>query len=392
MEPERAVSFRVPWYDDQNVVRVNRGYRIQFNSAIGPYKGGLRFHPSVNQSILKFLGFEQIFKNSLTGLPIGGGKGGSDFDPKGKSDREVMLFCQSFMTELFKYVGADRDVPAGDIGVGGREVGYLYGQYKRLTGVYEGVLTGKAIPFGGSLGRTEATGYGLIYMLEQMMQHSGGTLVGKTTLVSGSGNVAIYAVEKAQAKGMNVVAMSDSNGYIYDPKGIKLDIIKDIKEVRRGRIKEYAERVDSATYTEGKGIWTLPCEIALPCATQNELELDDMKTLLDNGCQVVAEGANMPTTREATDYAIEKGIMFMPGKAANAGGVATSALEMSQNSMRLSWTFEEVDQRLQHIMADIYKKTADAANRYGQPNNFVLGANIAGFEKIASAMTAQGVC
>ena len=379
-------------YDDQNVVRVNRGYRIQFNSAIGPYKGGLRFHPSVNQSILKFLGFEQIFKNSLTGLPIGGGKGGSDFDPKGKSDREVMLFCQSFMTELFKYVGADRDVPAGDIGVGGREVGYLYGQYKRLTGVYEGVLTGKAIPFGGSLGRTEATGYGLIYMLEQMMQHSGGTLVGKTTLVSGSGNVAIYAVEKAQAKGMNVVAMSDSNGYIYDPKGIKLDIIKDIKEVRRGRIKEYAERVDSATYTEGKGIWTLPCEIALPCATQNELELDDMKTLLDNGCQVVAEGANMPTTREATDYAIEKGIMFMPGKAANAGGVATSALEMSQNSMRLSWTFEEVDQRLQHIMADIYKKTADAANRYGQPNNFVLGANIAGFEKIASAMTAQGVC
>ncbi len=392
VEPERAVSFRVPWYDDQNVVRVNRGYRIQFNSAIGPYKGGLRFHPSVNQSILKFLGFEQIFKNSLTGLPIGGGKGGSDFDPKGKSDREVMLFCQSFMTELFKYVGADRDVPAGDIGVGGREVGYLYGQYKRLTGVYEGVLTGKAIPFGGSLGRTEATGYGLIYMLEQMMQHSGGTLVGKTTLVSGSGNVAIYAVEKAQAKGMNVVAMSDSNGYIYDPKGIKLDIIKDIKEVRRGRIKEYAERVDSATYTEGKGIWTLPCEIALPCATQNELELDDMKTLLDNGCQVVAEGANMPTTREATDYAIEKGIMFMPGKAANAGGVATSALEMSQNSMRLSWTFEEVDQRLQHIMADIYKKTADAANRYGQPNNFVLGANIAGFEKIASAMTAQGVC
>lgn len=392
VEPERAVSFRVPWYDDQNVVRVNRGYRIQFNSAIGPYKGGLRFHPSVNQSILKFLGFEQIFKNSLTGLPIGGGKGGSDFDPKGKSDREVMLFCQSFMTELFKYVGADRDVPAGDIGVGGREVGYLYGQYKRLTGMYEGVLTGKAIPFGGSLGRTEATGYGLIYMLEQMMQHSGGTLVGKTTLVSGSGNVAIYAVEKAQAKGMNVVAMSDSNGYIYDPKGIKLDVIKDIKEVRRGRIKEYAERVDSAIYTEGKGIWTLPCEIALPCATQNELELEDMKTLLANGCQVVAEGANMPTTREATDYAIEKGIMFMPGKAANAGGVATSALEMSQNSMRLSWTFEEVDQRLQRIMADIYQKTSDAANRYGQPHNFVLGANIAGFEKIASAMTAQGVC
>ncbi len=392
VEPERAVSFRVPWYDDQNVVHVNRGYRIQFNSAIGPYKGGLRFHPSVNQSILKFLGFEQIFKNSLTGLPIGGGKGGSDFDPKGKSDREVMLFCQSFMTELFKHIGADCDVPAGDIGVGSREIGYLYGQYKRLTGLYEGVLTGKGIAYGGSLGRTEATGYGLIYMLEEMLSHAGDKLEGKTALVSGSGNVAIYAVAKAQAKGMKVVAMSDSNGYIYDPNGIQLDIVKDIKEVRRGRIREYAERVDSATYTEGKGIWTIPCEIALPCATQNELELADVQTLQANGCRVIAEGANMPTTREATDYAIEKCIMFMPGKAANAGGVATSALEMAQNSMRLSWTFDEVDKRLQNIMIDIYHKTADAAMRYGQPNNFVLGANIAGFEKIASAMLAQGVC
>ena len=392
VEPERAVSFRVPWYDDQNVVHVNRGYRIQFNSAIGPYKGGLRFHPSVNQSILKFLGFEQIFKNSLTGLPIGGGKGGSDFDPKGKSDREVMLFCQSFMTELFKHIGADCDVPAGDIGVGSREIGYLYGQYKRLTGLYEGVLTGKGIAYGGSLGRTEATGYGLIYMLEEMLSHAGDKLEGKTALVSGSGNVAIYAVAKAQAKGMKVVAMSDSNGYIYDPNGIQLDIVKDIKEVRRGRIREYAERVDSATYTEGKGIWTIPCEIALPCATQNELEFADVQTLQANGCRVIAEGANMPTTREATDYAIEKGIMFMPGKAANAGGVATSALEMAQNSMRLSWTFDEVDKRLQNIMIDIYHKTADAAARYGQPNNFVLGANIAGFEKIASAMLAQGVC
>jgi len=392
VEPERAVSFRVPWYDDQNVVHVNRGYRIQFNSAIGPYKGGLRFHPSVNQSILKFLGFEQTFKNSLTGLPIGGGKGGSDFDPKGKSDREVMLFCQSFMTELFKHIGANCDVPAGDIGVSSREVGYLYGQYKRLTGLYEGVLTGKGIAYGGSLARTEATGYGLIYMLEEMMNHAGQKLSGKTALVSGSGNVAIYAVEKAQAKGMKVVAMSDSNGYVYDPKGIQLDVVKDIKEVRRGRIREYAERVDSAEYTEGKGIWTLPCDIALPCATQNELGLEDVKTLQANGCQVIAEGANMPTTREATDYAIANGITFMPGKAANAGGVATSALEMAQNSMRLSWTFAEVDKRLQNIMIDIYRKTADAAQRYGQPNNFVLGANIAGFEKIASAMMAQGVC
>lgn len=392
VEPERSVTFRVPWLDDNGVVRVNRGYRIQFNSAIGPYKGGLRFHPSVNQSILKFLGFEQTFKNSLTGLPIGGGKGGSDFDPKGKSDGEVMHFCQSFMTELYKYIGADRDVPAGDIGVGGREIGYLFGQYKRLTGVYEGVLTGKGLTFGGSLGRTQATGYGLIYMLEEMMRHHNQALQGKQAIVSGSGNVAIYAVEKAQAKGMKVVAMSDSNGYVYDPAGIKLDIVKEIKEVRRGRIREYAEIVNSAEYVEGSSIWKLPCEIALPCATQNELTLADMQALHDNGCRVVAEGANMPTTREATDYALEKGMIFMPGKAANAGGVATSALEMTQNSMRLSWTFNEVDQRLQHIMADIYQKTADAANRYGCPHNYVLGANIAGFEKVAEAMVAQGVC
>jgi glutamate dehydrogenase (NADP+) len=391
VEPERAVVFRVPWIDDNNVVHVNRGYRIQFSSAIGPYKGGLRFHPSVNIGILKFLGFEQIFKNSLTGQPIGGAKGGSDFDPKGKSDREVMHFCQSFMTELFKYVGADRDVPAGDIGVGGREIGYLYGQYKRLTSLYEGVLTGKGLAYGGSLARTEATGFGLIYMLEEMLKHHGQELRGKTAIVSGSGNVAIYAVAKAQEKGMNVIAMSDSNGYIYDPKGIKLDVVKEIKEVRRGRIREYADVVDSAIYTEGGSIWSLPCEIALPCATQNELSLTDMQTLHDNGCRVVAEGANMPTTREATDYALEKGIIFMPGKAANAGGVATSALEMAQNSMRLGWTFAEVDQRLQRIMVDIYAKTSAAAERYGVPGNYVMGANIAGFEKIADAMLAQGI-
>lgn len=392
VEPERTVSFRVPWIDDNGTVRVNRGFRVQFSSAIGPYKGGLRFHPSVNQSILKFLGFEQIFKNSLTGQPIGGGKGGSDFDPKGKSDREVMHFCQSFMTELFKYIGADRDVPAGDIGVGGREIGYLYGQYKRLTSLYEGVLTGKGLTFGGSLARTEATGFGLIYMLEELLNHRSESLRGKCAVVSGSGNVAIYAVAKAQAKGMKVIAMSDSNGYVHDPDGIKLDVVKDIKEVRRGRIREYAERVSSAEYVENGSIWSLPCEIALPCATQNELTLADMQTLHANGCRVVAEGANMPTTREATDYALEKGIIFMPGKAANAGGVATSALEMAQNSMRLNWTFDEVDKRLQRIMVDIYQKTADAAARYGCPDNYVLGANIAGFEKIADAMLAQGIC
>lgn len=393
VEPERIVSFRVPWIDDQGVVRVNRGYRIQFSSAIGPYKGGLRFHPSVNQSILKFLGFEQIFKNSLTGQPIGGGKGGSDFDPKGKSDREVMLFCQSFMMELYKYIGADCDVPAGDIGVGGREIGYLFGQYKRLTGLYEGVLTGKGLTFGGSLVRTEATGFGLIYMLAEMMAHKGEDLRGKCAVVSGSGNVAIYAVAKAQAMGMKVIAMSDSNGYVHDPNGINLDIVKDIKEVHRGRIREYADRVSSAEYVEkGNGsIWELPCEIALPCATQNELNLADMEKLYLNGCRVVAEGANMPTTREATDYALEKGMIFIPGKAANAGGVATSALEMAQNSARTSWTFEEVDLRLQQIMKGIFAKCTEAAQRYGEPDNYVLGANIAGFEKIADAMMAQGI-
>ena len=392
VEPERIISFKVPWVDDQGKVQVNKGYRVQFNSAIGPYKGGLRFHPSVNQSILKFLGFEQVFKNSLTGLPIGGGKGGSNFDPKGKSDREVMAFCQSFMTELHKYIGADEDVPAGDIGVGGREIGFMYGQYKRLTGLYEGVLTGKGLTWGGSLVRTQATGYGLVYILDEMLKAAGKTMEGQTVVVSGSGNVAIYAVEKAQELGAKVVAMSDSNGYVYDPEGIKLDIVKDIKEVKRGRIKEYAERVESAVYTEGKGIWTVKCDIALPCATQNELNLDDAKALVANGCYAIAEGANMPTTREATDYVQEQGLMFMPGKASNAGGVATSALEMSQNSARLSWTFEEVDEKLKGIMKDIYAKVSDAASRYGVEGNFVVGANIAGFEKVVDAMKAQGIC
>lgn len=392
VEPERIISFRVPWVDDAGNVQVNKGYRVQFNSAIGPYKGGLRLHPSVNQSILKFLGFEQVFKNSLTGLPIGGGKGGSNFDPKGKSDREVMAFCQSFMTELSKYIGADQDVPAGDIGVGGREIGYMYGQYKRLTGLYEGVLTGKGLTYGGSLARTQATGYGLVYILDEMLKHNGKELAGKTVVISGSGNVAIYATEKAQQLGAKVVALSDSNGYVYDKEGIKLDVVKQIKEVRRGRIKEYADEVASAVYTEGKGIWTVPCDIALPCATQNELNLEDAKTLKSNGCFVVAEGANMPSTREATDFFLENGMMFMPGKAANAGGVATSALEMSQNSQRLSWSFEEVDAKLKDIMVNIYAKAADAAERYGVPGNYVAGANIAGFEKVAEAMMAQGVC
>ena len=391
VEPERIISFRVPWVDDKGNVQVNKGYRVQFNSAIGPYKGGLRLHPSVNQGILKFLGFEQVFKNSLTGLPIGGGKGGSNFDPKGKSDREVMAFCQSFMTELHKYIGADQDVPAGDIGVGGREIGFLYGQYKRLTGLYEGVLTGKGLTYGGSLARTQATGYGLIYILDEMLKHNNKELAGKTVLISGSGNVAIYATEKAQQLGAKVVAMSDSNGYVYDKDGIKLDVVKQIKEVRRGRIKEYVAEVPTAVYTEGKGIWTVPCDIALPCATLNELNLEDAKALKANGCFCVAEGANMPSTREATDFFLENGMLFMPGKAANAGGVATSALEMSQNSQRLSWTFEEVDAKLKDIMVNIYAKVSDAAERYGVAGNYVAGANIAGFEKVAEAMIAQGI-
>ena len=391
VNPERQFKFRVPWVDDKGQVQVNTGYRVQFNSAIGPYKGGIRLHPSVNIGIIKFLGFEQVFKNSLTGLPMGGGKGGSNFDPKGKSDREVMAFCQSFMTELYRHIGKDTDVPAGDIGVGGREIGYLFGQYKRMTGLYEGVLTGKGLTFGGSLARTQATGYGLVYMLDEMLKHNGKEIAGKTVLVSGSGNVAIYAVEKAQQYGAKVVAMSDSNGYIYDADGIKLDVVKEIKEVRRGRIKEYADAVPTAVYTEGKGIWTIPCDIALPCATQNELNLDDAKALLANGCFAVAEGANMPSTREATDLFVEKKILFMPGKAANAGGVATSGLEQSQNSLRLSWTFEEVDERLHKIMIDIFAKAADAAERYGVPGNYVAGANIAGFEKVVDAMIAQGI-
>lgn len=391
VEPERIISFKVPWVDDNGKVQINKGYRVQFNSAIGPYKGGLRFHPSVNQGILKFLGFEQTFKNSLTGLPIGGGKGGSNFDPKGKSDREVMAFCQSFMTELSKYIGADEDVPAGDIGVGGREIGYLYGQYKRMTGKYEGVLTGKGLTWGGSLIRTQATGYGLVYILDAMLKEHKIDIAGKTVVVSGSGNVAIYATEKAQQLGAKVVALSDSNGYVYDPEGIKLDIVKEIKEVRRGRIKEYVQEVPSAVYTEGKGIWNVKCDIALPCATQNELNLDDAKALKANGCQVVAEGANMPTTREATDYILANGFLFLPGKASNAGGVGTSALEMCQNSMRLSWTAEEVDAKLKEMMNNIYAKISDAAKRYGVEGNYVAGANIAGFEKVADAMIAQGI-
>ena len=392
VEPERIISFRVPWVDDKGVVQVNKGYRVQFNSAIGPYKGGLRFHPSVNQGILKFLGFEQTFKNSLTGLPIGGGKGGSNFDPKGKSDREVMAFCQSFMTELSKYIGADTDVPAGDIGVGGREIGYLFGQYKRIRDLYEGVLTGKGLTYGGSLIRTQATGYGVVYMLDEIVKAHKDAIAGKTFVVTGSGNVAIYAVEKAQQLGGKVVAMCDSNGFIHDPEGIKLDIVKDIKEVKRGRIKEYADRVEGATYTEGLGIWNIKCDVYLPCATQNELSLDGAKALVANGCKYVVEGANMPTTLDATSYLMENGILFMPGKAANAGGVATSALEMSQNSMRLSWTAEEVDEKLHNIMIDIFHKTDDAAKRYGMEDNYVAGANIAGFEKVVDAMMAQGIC
>lgn len=392
VNPERQFKFRVPWVDDNGQVQVNTGYRVQFNSAIGPYKGGLRFHPSVNLGIIKFLGFEQIFKNSLTGLPIGGGKGGSNFDPKGKSDREIMAFCQSFMTELCKYIGADTDVPAGDIGVGGREIGYMFGQYKRIRGLYEGVLTGKGLTFGGSLVRTEATGYGLVYFLDEMLKHNGKSIEGKTVVVSGSGNVAIYATEKATQLGGKVVALSDSTGWIYDKDGVDLDAIKEIKEVKRARLSEYKSYRPESEYHEGKGVWTVPCDIALPCATQNELNLEDAKTLVGNGCFAVAEGANMPTTLDATEYLLENKILFAPGKASNAGGVATSALEMSQNSERLSWTFEEVDAKLKDIMTNIFKNAADAAERYGAPGNYVVGANIAGFEKVAEAMTAQGIC
>ena len=391
VEPERIITFRVPWMDDQGKVQVNRGYRVQFNSAIGPYKGGLRLHPSVNQSILKFLGFEQILKNSLTGLPIGGGKGGSDFDPKGKSDNEVQRFCQSFMTELYRYIGKDTDVPAGDIGVGAREIGYLYGQYKRITGLYEGVLTGKGLTWGGSLARKEATGYGLCYFTQAMMERNGKTIAGKTVVVSGSGNVAIYAVQKITEMGAKVVAMSDSNGYIYDPDGIKLDVVKQLKEVERKRIKEYVKAVPTATYTEGcSGIWTIPCQIALPCATQNEINEASAKALIANGVEAVGEGANMPSTLEATAEFQQAGVLFAPAKAANAGGVAVSALEMSQNSQRLSWTFEEVDAKLKDIMVNIFAKVDLAAHEYAKEGDYVAGANIAGFLKVADAMMAQG--
>lgn len=392
VEPERIIKFRVPWVDDEGNVQVNRGFRVQFNSAIGPYKGGIRFHPSVYEGIIKFLGFEQIFKNSLTGLPIGGGKGGSDFDPKGKSDMEIMRFCQSFMTELSKHIGADTDVPAGDIGVGGREIGYMYGQYKRLRNEFTGVLTGKGLTYGGSLARTEATGYGLCYFTEEMLQDKGQSFAGKTVVISGSGNVAIYATEKATELGGKVVALSDSSGYIYDADGIDLAAVKEIKEVKRGRIKEYIDYRPQAVYTEGcRGIWTIKCDIALPCATQNELDEQGAKALVANGCMAVAEGANMPSTPEAIAVFQQNGLLFGPAKAANAGGVATSALEMSQNSMRYSWTFEEVDQKLQGIMKNIYHNTADAAKAYGMADNFVAGANIAGFLKVADAMLAQGI-
>ena len=391
VEPERIISFKVPWVDDAGKVQVNKGYRVQFNSAIGPYKGGIRFHPSVNQSILKFLGFEQIFKNSLTGLPIGGGKGGSNFDPKGKSDREVMAFCQSFMTELCKYIGADTDVPAGDIGVGGREIGYLFGQYKRIQGLYEGVLTGKGLTFGGSLARTEATGYGLLYFTNAMLKANDIDIAGKTIAVSGAGNVAIYAIQKAQQLGGKSVTCSDSTGWIYDPEGIDVELLKEVKEVRRERLTAYAEARPSAEYHEGKGVWTVKCDIALPCATQNELQLEDAKTLVANGVTAVAEGANMPTTIEATEYLQENGVLFAPGKASNAGGVATSALEMSQNSQRLSWTFDEVDSRLQTIMENIFANVDAAAKDYGFEKNYVVGANIAGFLKVVDAMNAQGI-
>jgi Glutamate dehydrogenase/leucine dehydrogenase len=395
-EPERQLKFRVPWVDDKGQVRVNTGYRVQFNSAIGPYKGGIRLHPSVNIGIIKFLGFEQIFKNSLTSLPIGGGKGGSDFDPKGKSDREIMAFCQSFMTELCKYIGADTDVPAGDIGTGAREIGYMFGQYKRIRGLYEGVLTGKGLSYGGSLARTEATGYGLLYFTDEMLKSNGIDIKGKTVAVSGAGNVAIYAIQKAQQLGANVVTCSDSTGWIYDPEGIDVALLKEVKEVKRARLTEYAAARKSAVYhdkaAEGTNQWTIKCDIALPCATQNELNIDDAKTLVANGVIAVAEGANMPTTIEATKYFQENGVLFAPGKASNAGGVATSALEMSQNSERLSWSFDEVDAKLKSIMVNIFHNADNAAKKYGMAGNYVAGANIAGFEKVVDAMLAQGVC
>lgn len=391
VEPERIISFRISWVDDNNKVQVNRGYRVQFNSAIGPYKGGLRLHPTVNQSVIKFLGFEQILKNSLTTLPMGGGKGGSDFDPKGKSDGEIMRFCQSFMTELVKHIGADTDVPAGDIGVGAREIGYLFGQYKRLRNEFTGVLTGKGLTYGGSLARKEATGYGLLYYTNEMLKANGKSLEGAKVLVSGSGNVAIYATEKAQQLGAKVIALSDSNGYVVDEDGIKLDTVKQIKEVERKRISEYVKYHPTAKYYEGKGIWTVKCDIALPCATQNELNLDDAKALVANGCYAVAEGANMPSTPDAIAYFQENGLLFAPAKAANAGGVATSGLEMSQNSMRYSWSFEEVDAKLHDIMVNIYKSCENAAKEYGCEGNLVAGANIAGFLKVAESMKAQGI-
>lgn len=392
VEPERVIEFRVPWVDDSGKVQVNRGFRVQFNSAIGPYKGGLRLHPSVNASVIKFLGFEQIFKNSLTGLPMGGGKGGSDFDPKGKSDMEIMRFCQSFMTELSKHIGADTDVPAGDIGVGAREIGYMFGQYKRLANEFTGVLTGKGLTYGGSLARTEATGYGLCYFVREMLAAKGDSFKGKTVVISGSGNVAIYATQKATELGGKVVALSDSSGYVYDPNGINLDVVKQIKEVERLRISEYAKRVSGATFTPGcSGIWTVKCDIALPCATQNEIDASSAEILVKNGCKLVAEGANMPSTPEAIECFQSNGVMFGPAKAANAGGVATSGLEMSQNSLRLSWSFEEVDAKLDDIMKGIYKAAYDASVEYGCPGNLVAGANIAGFLKVAEAMKAQGV-
>lgn len=390
-EPDRQIMFRVPWVDDSGKIRINTGYRVQFNNSIGPYKGGIRLHPSVNLSVIKFLGFEQVFKNSLTGLPMGGAKGGSDFDPKGKSDREVMAFCQSFMTELCKYIGADTDVPAGDIGTGAREIGYMFGQYKRLTGLYEGVLTGKGLTYGGSLVRTQATGYGLLYLTDELLKCHNDGLDGKTVCVSGAGNVAIYAVEKAQQLGAEVVTMSDSTGWIYDRDGIDLDLVKEIKEVKRGRISEYKDAKASAEYHEGKGVWSVKCDIALPCATQNELLIDDAKELVKNGVKCVCEGANMPTSIEATKYLQENGVLFVCGKASNAGGVATSGLEMSQNSERLSWTFDEVDAKLKGIMKGIYHNIDEAAREYGMEGNYVAGANIAGFSKVVNAMIAQGV-
>ena len=391
VNPERQFKFRVPWVDDKGQVQVNTGYRVQFNSAIGPYKGGIRLHPSVNIGIIKFLGFEQVFKNSLTGLPIGGGKGGSDFDPKGKSDREVMAFCQSFMTELCKYIGADTDVPAGDIGTGAREIGYMFGQYKRIRGLYEGVLTGKGLSYGGSLARTEATGYGLLYLTQELLKLNGIELAGKTVCVSGAGNVAIYAIEKAQQLGAKVVTASDSTGWVYDPDGIDVAALKEIKEVKRARLTEYKNYRPNAEYHEGRGVWSVKCDVALPCATQNELLIDDAKQLAANGCLAVCEGANMPTTMDATEYLQKNGVIFAPGKAANAGGVATSALEMTQNSERLSWTFEEVDAKLQGIMVNICHNMVDAAERYGMKGNYVAGANIAGFETVVYAMNAKGI-